>query len=175
MRNMLLVMGLLFLMSPFACAQEDLPTAKANLYNTEGKEIGTATLIESPDGVVINLEAANLPPGIHAFHIHETGKCEGPDFQSAGGHFNPYGRKHGVKNPEGWHNGDLPNIEVAEDGSAFEEIVAPDVTLGSGENSLFKKGGTALVIHAGPDDEMTDPSGNAGRRIACGVISPMTE
>ena len=144
--------------------------AKAVLQDRDGKEAGTATLTEGAGEVKITLDLTGLPQGIHAFHIHETGTCEGPDFKSAGGHFNPYGKKHGVKNPAGSHAGDLPNVTIGLDGTGRAEAAAKGVTLGEGDNSLFHSGGTALVIHAGPDDEMTDPAGNAGARIACGVI-----
>ncbi len=146
---------------------------KAMLVDAQGQNVGEAALEQMPDGVRIQLKVSRLSPGVHAFHIHAVGKCEGPDFKSAGGHFNPYGKKHGHKNPEGAHAGDLPNITVGADGTGTAEGVASGVTLGPGENSLFHEGGTALVIHANADDEVTDPAGNAGDRVACGVIKPL--
>jgi Cu-Zn family superoxide dismutase len=111
-----------------------------------------------------------MPPGIHALHIHSAGTCEKPDFKSAKGHFNPYGRKHGLKNPDGPHAGDLLNITIGSDGTGAIIVTAPLATLGDGDNSLFWQGGTAIMLHEGPDDYMTDPAGAAGPRIACGVI-----
>ena len=144
--------------------------AKAELRDAQGKAVGTARLSQRKHGVRISLRATGLPAGAHAFHIHATGKCEAPDFKSAGGHFNPEGKKHGLKNPGGPHAGDMPNITVASDGKGTAHVVNTRITLGDGANSVFHEGGTALVIHEKADDEMTDPAGNAGNRIACGVI-----
>jgi Cu-Zn family superoxide dismutase len=144
-------------------------TAHADLKNAEGQSVGMATLEQTPHGVLIHLDITNLPPGSHAFHIHETGKCE-PPFKSAGGHFNPTGKQHGIENPKGMHAGDEPNITVPEGGKLKVDVFATGVTLGKGKNSLFHEGGTSLVVHAGPDDYKSDPAGNAGDRIACGVI-----
>ncbi|GEN30807.1 Cu-Zn family superoxide dismutase [Cerasibacillus quisquiliarum] len=144
---------------------------KVTMQNTEGEKIGEASLSQVEDGVLISLQASHLPPGLHGFHIHEKGMCEKPTFESAGPHFNPTNKKHGFDHPEGPHAGDLPNIEVKEDGTIQVEIVAKMVTLEMGkENSLLQDGGTSLVIHSEADDYYSQPAGNAGDRIACGVI-----
>ena len=141
------------------------------LHNAQGEQSGSPTLTEGDDGVAIRLKVAKLTPGPHGLHIHAVGKCEPPDFRSAGSHFNPRVKQHGLKNPEGSHAGDLPNLLVAPDGSAEAEVPAPNITLGAGPQDLLVTAGTALIIHAGRDDEMTDPDGKAGARIACGVIT----
>lgn len=145
-------------------------TAHAEVRNAIGEKIGTATLHEVQGGVKIDMDVSQLPPGIHALHVHAVGKCEGPDFKSAGPHFNPEGKKHGTQNPDGPHAGDLPNFEVGADGRAKTSVVATRVSLGDGANSLFQSNGTALVIHEKADDDLTDPAGNAGSRIACGAV-----
>jgi superoxide dismutase, Cu-Zn family len=146
---------------------------KVDLKNAEGASIGSATLSRSAGGVSIALDLKGLTPGEHALHVHVTPKCEGPAFTTAGGHFNPAAKKHGMKNPEGPHAGDMNNFMVAADGTAKATVVAPGVTLGAEPNSVFADGGTALVVHAKGDDMMTDPAGAAGDRIACGVTMKM--
>jgi superoxide dismutase, Cu-Zn family len=153
-----------------AIAQQKTSSAQADIVNTQGQKIGTATIRPSGSGVHINVEVSQLPPGVHGVHIHAVGKCEGPAFTSAGAHFNPTSKKHGKDNPEGPHAGDLLNIEVATDGTGKASLSNSNVALGGGPNSLFPSSGTALVIHEKPDDYKTDPAGDSGARIACGVI-----
>ena len=159
----------LFAGSTAAMAQEPA-TAKAELKDAKGAVVGQATLTDSPNGVLIHVALTGMPAGPHAFHIHETGACEAP-FTSAGGHFNPGSKQHGMANPMGMHAGDLPNVQVPADGALTFDVMARDVTLGAGANSLLKTGGTAIVMHAVGDDYKTNPAGAAGARIACGVIA----
>ncbi|MCD7033520.1 superoxide dismutase family protein [Metabacillus sp. GX 13764] len=141
------------------------------LINSEGKEAGKAVLSETFKGVNVHLTAKGLAPGAKAIHFHETGSCKTPDFMSAGGHFNPEGKMHGLKNPKGPHAGDMLNIIIPESGTADVNVTAPFVTLEEGKpNSLLDENGSALVIHEKADDYVTDPAGNAGKRILCGVV-----
>lgn len=149
--------------------------AWAELKDSSGKTIGAAVLIEQQGGVQVSLKVSGLTPGLHGFHVHETGTCTPPDFKSAGGHFNPFQKHHGVNNPQGKHAGDIPNLEVQADGTARATVLVSGTTLGPGPASLLKEGGTSLVIHANPDDNMSDPAGNAGARVACGVIKAKAE
>ena len=151
------------------------PRASADLKDKDGNIVGQAFFRERPSGVLLRMDVKGLAPGLHAVHVHSVGRCEGPSFDSAGGHFNPTGKKHGLNSPGGAHAGDLPNMLVARDGSGRFEVRTDAFTLSSGAASIFDNDGSAVVIHAGVDDYTTDPTGNAGGRAACGVIVPTTD
>jgi len=141
------------------------------MVNAKGSNVGRATITaQKGGGVEVKLDLSDLPPGEHALHFHQVAKCDPPDFKSAGPHFNPEKKEHGLKNVKGPHAGDMENFSVGPDGITTATVKNPYVSLG-GKNSLLANGGTALVIHAKPDDMKTDPAGNAGERIACGVVS----
>jgi Cu-Zn family superoxide dismutase len=143
--------------------------AKAALKDRSGKAVGDVDLLQTPNGVLLKLSVKGLSPGEHAFHIHAVGKCEAP-FESAGPHFNPSKHKHGMMSGPG-HAGDMPNLHVPQNGDLTVEVLNPAVTLAkSAANSLFDSDGSSIVIHAKPDDYKSDPAGNAGDRIVCGVV-----
>lgn len=170
MKTMLATLPALALALGWAAAQA-AETAKAPIVDADGAALGEATLTDTPHGVLLSAQLSGLPSGPHALHIHETGRCEGPDFESAGGHFNPTGRKHGFLDPDGAHAGDLPNIHVGQDGTVTIEHLVPATTLRPGEEgSLLDDDGAAVVVHAGPDDYEAEPAGDSGSRIGCGVI-----
>ncbi|WP_442893569.1 superoxide dismutase family protein [Bacillus sp. 2205SS5-2] len=153
-----------------ACVYPDVRKIDVDMKNADGDSIGTITLQEQAEGVMVNVDVEGLTPGDHGIHFHEKGSCEAPDFTSAGGHFNPDNHAHGLMNQDGAHAGDLPNLTVKDDGSAKAEILATQVTLDDGKSSLFTKEGTAIVIHEVQDDGTSQPAGDAGIRVACGEI-----
>ena len=140
--------------------------AMARLHDIVGENVGQVLLTDTPHGTLLHLNLRDMPPGVHAFHVHETGKCI-PPFTSAGGHFNPTGGEHGIMNDDGMHAGDMPNLHVPENGELEQEVLNTSFSL---NEELFDDDGAAIVIHMGPDDYKTDPAGAAGPRIACGVI-----
>lgn len=164
------VLSGLILMMMIGCAQENPSSMNVEMFNAAGDSLGTVELEEKTEGVSFKVNLKGLEEGAHGFHVHEKGSCEGPDFKSAGDHFNPDDKEHGLLNAEGAHAGDLPNIEADGDGKVSAEFTAQNITLKEGKTSLLKKDGTALVVHAKPDDGMSLPAGDAGERVACGEI-----
>ena len=169
MRHASLILAAL-MVAGCASMQSGDNAAVADLKNTAGQSVGVAQLTQAGNVVRIVVEARGLPPGPHGVHVHAVGKCDPPDFNSAGGHFNPLNKQHGALNPQGSHAGDLPNLTVAPDGNGRMETTTGQLTLGSGPASVWDADGSALVVHASPDDFKTDPTGNSGGRIACGVL-----
>lgn len=167
----LLLVSLTVMMALSFSAVAKTKQVKTEVKDASGKSVGWAMIRPAGSGVEVNLSLANMPPGEHAVHIHQNAKCDAPDFKSAGGHLNPDNKQHGMKNPDGPHAGDMDNFTVNADGKAHVKILNKNVDLGSDAKSLFANGGTAIVIHAKPDDMQTDPSGNSGDRIACGMIT----
>lgn len=146
-------------------------TAKASLKDGGGKDVGAAELTQTPAGVLIKMSIKGLPAGDHAFHVHAVGKCE-PPFTTAGGHFNPGNKKHGIEASDGAHAGDMPNLHIPASGDLTLEVLNSAIMLAKGQaNSVYDADGSAIVIHAKADDYKSDPAGNAGDRIACGIIA----
>lgn len=169
------VAGLLILAS-VACStatrmRNAAARAEAVMYNSSGAPIGTAQLWQDGSGVVnVQVASISLPAGTHGIHFHDAGKCEGPGFTTAGGHYNPMGMEHGLQNPRGPHAGDNQNIVIPPSGVGNISFSTDRVSLTPGTRSLLDADGSALVVHAGADDQVTNPSGNSGARIACGVV-----
>lgn len=159
-----------------ACAPIEPPGgAPMALVNGAGQSIGSVTAYQSPGGVTLKVRASGLPHGVHGMHIHSVGRCDGPDFKSAGGHWNPTDKKHGFNNPAGAHAGDMSNASVAANGVLEASLAIPNADISMASNmpgALLDGDGAALVIHAAADDYVTDPSGNSGERIACAVLVP---
>ncbi len=178
MRYLALIAGLLLLSSTpvFGDVEWRMDAARAEIRNAMGYTVGIAVFEQEPTGVRVNVRVWDLPPGKHGFHIHKVGLCEPPDFQSAGRHFDLGGMKHGRKNPDGCHSGDLPNLEVGENGTGWLFATIPGLSVRFyTKTAIFTPIGTAVCIHAKPDDEMTDPDGNSGARIACGVLEGVSQ
>jgi Cu-Zn family superoxide dismutase len=163
-----IVAAMLLAQAAPAAAPASAPASKeVKLADGAGKDVGTAKLTQTAHGVLISVDLHDLKAGTHAIHLHETGKCEGPAFKTAGGHFNPAKKQHGFMSAEGPHAGDLPNLDVGADGKAKAEFIAHEASL----ESLQDADGSALVIHAKNDDYKSQPAGDAGDRVACGVIA----
>ena len=145
--------------------------AEAVMYNSSGAAVGTAQLWQDANGTVnVEISSLTLPAGTHGIHFHDVGKCEGPAFTTASGHYNPMGMEHGLQNPKGPHAGDNPNIVIPAGGVGNVSFSTDRVSLTPGTRTLLDADGTALVVHASADDQVTNPSGNSGARIACGVV-----
>jgi superoxide dismutase, Cu-Zn family len=169
---LLIVISAMLMFATMVNAQENtIYNATAVMKNANGTIIGLATFTQDASGSVnIKVNVSDLTPGLHGIHIHNKGNCTGPSFTSAGEHYNPLGKEHGLLNPKGPHAGDLPNLVVGADGKGYMNVTTKLVTISPGPTTLFTANGTSMVIHAGTDDLITDPAGNSGARIACGVI-----
>jgi Cu-Zn family superoxide dismutase len=165
LRSSVLAVGLV-LAGCVPMAAPDVPVSTANLVSSSGAVLGTVRVFSEPTGVMLRIDAAGVPAGQHGVHVHATGRCDPPGFTSAGPHWNPTERKHGHRNPAGFHMGDLGNLGVGADGRLIAGLLVPQATI----DALRDADGAALVLHAKADDEVTDPSGNSGDRIACAVL-----
>lgn len=161
----------LFLSLLISCQANERSPLEVRLYNGDLDAVGTANFKEEQDKVTVEIRVEGLEPGLHGVHIHEYPTCDGPDFQSAGNHFNPEGNEHGLMHPDGSHLGDMPNLEVEADGTADVEMELPGATLTDGNKSLLREDGTSIIIHESQDDGVSQPAGDAGKRIVCGMIT----
>lgn len=166
----ILASALLVASLPSAGIAKAKPSAVADLVDADGKSHGRAVVSESSEGLTLEVKASGLTPGAHGLHVHGVGKCEAPDFASAGGHWNPTAHQHGHKNPQGPHGGDAPNLVADAKGKAKAKTALGAGMLSGGASPLLDADGAAVVIHADADDEMTDPSGKSGKRVLCGVL-----
>ena len=157
--------------SPASSDTQARATARAELKDAKNQTVGQADLTDTPNGVLIRLRLTSAPSGVHAFHIHEIGKCDAPSFESAGDHYNPTKAQHGFLSAKGAHLGDLPNVHIPQGGALETEVLIDDVSLSAAGSTLLDADGAALLLHAAADDYRTDPSGSAGGRVACGVIT----
>ncbi|MCA0984497.1 superoxide dismutase family protein [Halobacillus yeomjeoni] len=153
------------------CSNDQRSPLETSIYNSENDKIGTATFTERPEGVEVAVKVEGLEPGVHGIHIHEFPKCEAPDFKSAGNHFNPKSKDHGLMNADGAHAGDMANIEADPSGMVDTKLMLPEAKLKEAQTSLLRKEGTSIIITSGPDDGMTQPAGDSGERVACGKIT----
>jgi Cu-Zn family superoxide dismutase len=165
LRSRVLALGLV-LAGCVPMAAPDVPVSTANLVSSSGAVLGTVRVFSEPTGVMLRIDATGVPAGQHGVHVHTTGRCDPPGFTSAGPHWNPTDKKHGHRNPAGFHMGDLGNLGVGADGRLVAGLLVPQATI----DALRDGDGAALVLHAKADDEVTDPSGNSGDRIACAVL-----
>jgi len=163
-------------LSGCATPQPRSPAPTGQLVRFDHVAIGEVRMIDDQSGSRIHIEATGLPPGVHGVHLHAVGRCDGPGFAAAGPHWNPTHRQHGHDNPAGHHEGDLGNVSVDPDGGLHTDLIATDVRLlaapGEKGRVISDADGTSFIIHASPDDERTDPSGNSGDRIACAIVAP---
>jgi len=173
LRTTLAMVALLVAAISYTSARAEYLTASVELKDADGNVVATAMLKDTSDGVHLTVSATDVAPGSHGIHFHAVGLCEGPDFTTAGKHINLDGSEHGLDNPNGPHDGDLPAIEVEDDGAAEYEAKTDRITLSDGDMSVFDDDGSALIIHADPDDQTTDPTGNSGDRVACGALELM--
>lgn len=162
---------LLTFSSGVAFAEHHSHGTATKLATTDGKEVGVAHFMPAKDGVAMHVKVTGMAQGTHGIHLHAVGSCQSPDFSSAGPHWNPMDKEHGIENPQGAHMGDLTNLVVNADGTGELKTTVKGARLDSGKTGMFDSDGTALVIHAAPDDYRTDPSGDSGARIACGVVT----
>ncbi|MGN1400219.1 MAG: superoxide dismutase family protein [Bacillus sp. (in: firmicutes)] len=172
MKKIGLAIGVLLLAS--GCAEENVKEKDIDMVDKAGDSLGTIKLTQNEDSMDVEVDLAGLKPGTHGIHFHEKGVCKGPDFISAGDHFNPEDKEHGLMNDEGSHAGDMPNLTVGDDGTVKVTLHA-DVTFEEEHNALMTRDGASIIVHEKADDGMTQPAGDAGRRTACGIVSEEKE